>query len=88
MKTRKRSLAAHGGAHLMTDPTTSPATPTKKPRGFAAIDPKLVSEIGKKGGIAAHQAGTAHEFNTETAKIAGAKGGRATHRKRAHAQEG
>jgi uncharacterized protein len=62
-------------------------TKPKKPRGFAALDPKLVSEIGKKGGVAAHQAGTAHEFTHESAKIAGAKGGRASRRKRAHSPE-
>ena len=31
----------------------------RKPRGFAAMDPKLVSELAKRGGKAAHRAGTA-----------------------------
>ena len=31
----------------------------KRPRGFAAMDRKLVSEIARKGGKAAHSAGTA-----------------------------
>jgi general stress protein YciG len=54
----------------------------KRPRGFAAMDRKLVSEIARKGGKAAHSAGTAHEFTTEEARVAGQKGGRATHAKR------
>ncbi len=54
----------------------------KRPRGFAAMDRKLVSEIARKGGKAAHSAGTAHEFNSEEARVAGRKGGRATHAKR------
>ncbi len=57
-------------------------TPRRKPRGFAAMDPKLVSEISRKGGKAAHTAGTAHEFTSEEARAAGRKGGLATHAKR------
>jgi len=60
------------------DETTKP----KRPRGFAAMDRKLVSEIARKGGKAAHSAGTAHEFTSEEARVAGQKGGRATHAKR------
>jgi general stress protein YciG len=54
----------------------------KRPRGFAAMDRKLVSDIARRGGKAAHSAGTAHEFTTEEARIAGQKGGRATHARR------
>lgn len=54
----------------------------RRPRGFAAMDRTKVSEIARKGGIAAHQKGTAHEYNSETARIAGKKGG-AVSRKRA-----
>ncbi len=54
----------------------------KRPRGFAALDRKLGSEIARKGGKAAHSAGTAHEFTSEEARVAGRKGGRATHAKR------
>jgi general stress protein YciG len=60
----------------------------RRPRGFAAMDRKLVSEIARKGGKAAHSAGTAHEFTTEEARIAGRKGGRATHAKRRAKIEG
>ena len=67
-----------------------PAEPKpKRRRGFAVMDPKLVSEISRKGGKAAHTAGTAHEFTTEEAREAGRKGGRATHAKRrARAEQG
>ena len=60
----------------------------RRPRGFAAMDRKLVSEIARKGGKAAHSAGTAHEFTTEEARVAGRKGGRATHAKRRKQTEG
>ncbi len=54
----------------------------RKPRGFAAMDPKLVSELAKRGGKAAHRAGTAHQFTSDEARVAGRKGGMATHAKR------
>jgi general stress protein YciG len=59
----------------------------KRPRGFAAMDRKLVSEIARKGGKAAHSAGTAHEFTSDEARAAGRKGGRATHAKRRRLSE-
>lgn len=66
-----------------------PAAPERKKRGFAAMDPKLVSEIAKKGGRAAHEKGTAHEFTSDEAKVAGKKGGATTHaRRRAREQNG
>lgn len=37
--------------------------------------------IASKGGKAAHQKGTAHEFTPEEARIAGRKGGQAAHQK-------
>jgi general stress protein YciG len=58
------------------------ATRPRKPRGFAAIDRNLVKEIARKGGKAAHAAGTAHEFTSEEARAAGRKGGQATHANR------
>lgn len=63
------------------DDKTTIAT-TRKPRGFAVMDRALVSEIARKGGKAAHAAGTAHEFTTEEAREAGRKGGKATHARR------
>ncbi|MHB8330782.1 MAG: KGG domain-containing protein [Acidiferrobacteraceae bacterium] len=55
----------------------------KQRRGFAAMDPDLVREIARKGGVAAHKAGTAHQFTPEEARAAGRKGGIATHSKKA-----
>ncbi len=59
------------------------ATPRpRRPRGFAAMDRTLVREIARKGGKAAHVAGTAHEFTTEEARAAGRKGASVTNEKR------
>ncbi len=54
----------------------------KKPRGFARMDQRLLTEIARRGGKAAHVAGTAQEFTSEEARIAGRKGGRAPHENR------
>jgi general stress protein YciG len=62
--------------------SSSPVERQRKPRGFAAMDPKLVSELATRGGKAAHRAGTAHEFTSEEARVAGRKGALATHAKR------
>jgi general stress protein YciG len=48
-------------------------------RGFASMDEDKQREIASKGGKAAHQKGTAHEFNSQEAAEAGRKGGRARH---------
>jgi general stress protein YciG len=63
-------------------PVESEDNKPRRPRGFAAMDRTLVSEIARKGGKAAHSAGTAHEFTSDEARVAGRKGGRATHAKR------
>jgi general stress protein YciG len=64
-------------------PEASPsATKPRKPRGFAAMDRKKVSEIASKGGKAAHAAGTAHQFTSDEARVAGKKGGVAPHVRR------
>jgi general stress protein YciG len=55
---------------------------TRRPRGFAAMDRNLVRDIARKGGKAAHAAGTAHEFTCDEARVAGRKGGQATHARR------
>ena len=51
------------------------ASPSK--RGFGSMDEDKQREIASKGGKAAHQKGTAHEFTSEEAKLAGQKGGQA-----------
>lgn len=53
-------------------------------RGFAAMDRNQQREIASKGGQAAHQKGTAHEFDSEEARRAGQKGGEAVSRDREH----
>ncbi len=44
-------------------------------RGFASMPTEQVREIASKGGRAAHEKGTAHEWTTEEARAAGRKGG-------------
>ena len=58
---------------------TETTTSTKKPRGFAAMDPNVVAAIARKGGRAAHASGRAHEFSHDEARAAGKKGGLAPH---------
>jgi general stress protein YciG len=53
-------------------------------RGFASMDPAKQREIASKGGRAAHSKGTAHEFTSDEARVAGRKGGEAVSRDRAH----
>jgi len=43
-------------------------------------------EIASKGGKAAHQKGTAHEWTSEEAREAGRKGGMASHRRKQQQQ--
>jgi general stress protein YciG len=54
----------------------------KEDRGFASMDRVRQREIASKGGKAAHQKGTAHEWTSEEARDAGRKGGLASHRQR------
>lgn len=60
----------------------------KEDRGFASMDPAKQREIASKGGKAAHQKGTAHEWTSEEARDAGRKGGIASHRRRREQQGG
>lgn len=53
-------------------------------RGFASMDAAKQREIASKGGRAAHSKGTAHEFTSDEARVAGRKGGEAVSRDRAH----
>jgi uncharacterized protein len=57
-------------------------TVAKEDRGFASMDRAKQREIASKGGKAAHQKGTAHEWTSEEARDAGRKGGLASHRRR------
>ncbi len=47
----------------------------KVKRGFAAMPADKQREIARKGGRAAHEKGTAHEWTPGEARVAGRKGG-------------
>jgi general stress protein YciG len=88
-----KTVVAEGMSLAPDKPPAPPSKPDttenprpRRPRGFAAMDRNLVSEIARKGGKAAHTAGTAHEFTSDEAREAGRKGGRATHAKRQQAE--
>lgn len=51
-------------------------------KGFAGMDREKLRAICSAGGKAAHKAGTAHQWTTETARIAGRMGGKSASRKR------
>ena len=53
-------------------------------RGFASMDRSRQREIASKGGRAAHQKGTAHEWTADEARVAGRKGGETVSRDREH----
>ena len=56
-------------------------------RGFALMDPDRQREIARKGGKAAHEKGTAHQFTSEEARDAGRKGGQVVSQHREHMVE-
>jgi general stress protein YciG len=56
-------------------------------KGFAAMDPQRCREIASLGGRAAHKLGVGHQYTSEEARIAGAKGGRAKQRRRLAKQQ-
>jgi uncharacterized protein len=56
-------------------------------RGFAQMDPEKQKQIASMGGKAAHQRGTAHQFNSDEAREAGRKGGAMLSRDRQHMAE-
>ena len=53
-------------------------------RGFASMDTEKQREIARKGGRAAHEKGTAHEFTADEARAAGRKGGERVSANREH----
>jgi general stress protein YciG len=55
-----------------------------KNRGFASMDAEKQKEIARKGGRAAHEKGTAHEFTAHEARAAGRKGGERVSANREH----
>jgi general stress protein YciG len=57
-------------------------------RGFASMSPEKQREIASKGGKAAHAKGTAHQFTSEEARMAGRKGGQASGVSRSNKKQG
>ena len=51
------------------------STERKERRGFASMSREKQREIASKGGRAAHEKGTAHEWTADEARNAGRKGG-------------
>ncbi|MDI1430332.1 general stress protein [Polyangium sorediatum] len=66
-----------------------PATDRKpaSQRGFAAMERDKQRAIASKGGKAAHEKGTAHEFTPDEARQAGKKGGEVVSQNRKHMAE-
>jgi general stress protein YciG len=56
-------------------------------RGFALMNPERQREIARKGGKAAHEKGTAHQFTSDEAREAGRKGGQVVSQHREHMVE-
>ena len=74
---RSRSQVGHSESrNAMNDAANARTTGERKERrGFASMTPEKQREIASKGGRAAHQKGTAHEWTSEEARSAGRKGG-------------
>ena len=53
---------------------------SKEQRGFGSMTEAEQRKIASKGGKAAHQKGTDHEWTVDEAREAGRKGGTARHR--------
>jgi general stress protein YciG len=84
------NIQTHGESRDQDTPTESSqprATETKSNRGFASMDPSKQREIASKGGRAAHEKGTAHQFSANEAREAGKKGGGTVSQDRHHMAE-
>jgi general stress protein YciG len=75
-------VTAEGVCNPARTPRREEANVAKEDRGFASMDRAKQREIASKGGKAAHQKGTAHEWTSEEARDAGRKGGIASHQRR------
>jgi general stress protein YciG len=63
---------------------TPSASSNTRNRGFASMNSERQREIARKGGKAAHEKGTAHEFTSDEARAAGRKGGERVSADRSH----
>jgi general stress protein YciG len=71
----RNSEGGSGQEDAMNDPEMARGPGRRERRGFASMSPDKQREIASKGGRAAHQKGTAHEWTSEEARSAGRKGG-------------
>lgn len=53
-----------------------------KLRGFAKMTAQERAAVSSRGGKAAHEGGKAHQFDSEAARKAGSKGGKASQQRR------
>jgi general stress protein YciG len=84
------NIQTHGESRDQETPTETSqprSTETKSNRGFASMDPSKQREIASKGGRAAHEKGTAHQFSANEAREAGKKGGGTVSQDRHHMAE-
>ncbi len=82
-----RSARASNGENVARSesaPASEAAPRGRSNRGFASMDRNKQREIASKGGRAAHQKGTAHEFDSGEARAAGRKGGVTVSKNREH----
>ena len=83
----ERSARPSNGENVGRTDNASESGSAQRPRsnrGFASMDRSKQREIASKGGRAAHQKGTAHEFDSGEARAAGRKGGVTVSRNREH----
>ena len=71
--TGEETSRAQPGSHAAEMPNATARTESTagapRRRGFEAMDRAEVQKLAQKGGVAAHRAGTAHEFSSEGVKI-------------------
>lgn len=70
---KARNTVARTRERFMEDGTVN--TERKERRGFASMSAEKQRQIASKGGRAAHEKGTAHEWTADEARSAGRKGG-------------
>jgi general stress protein YciG len=78
------SIAPLLARHRVVIKKDSPMEQKTRQGGFASMDEHKQREIARKGGMAAHRKGTAHEFTAEEARFAGRKGGQQVSANRSH----
>jgi general stress protein YciG len=78
---------ASGGGRRSEGNEVNQQSGTGSRRGLASADEETRQRVSSEGGRAAHQKGTAHEFDSEEAREAGRKGGESVSRNREHMSE-